>query len=160
MVTTNPRRRRESTTVASKPQSFKERMESAKSVTQAADDGYLDVVKDDRLDYCGLPMLVNKWTIKSEDATYNGRTHCRVWAEVAVSDSPEPRKIRFWDMGGRLGDQLLEFERCGTLRDVVGMLDAREYELRNGEAGYEYFLAELPPDVPSDSPSSTDEPPY
>jgi hypothetical protein len=121
-------------------------MASAKRIGEAADDGYTEVVKDDRMDYTGYPMLVTKWEIKREDVTYNGKTHARVWCEVAVEDRPEPARIRFWDHGGRLGDQLLEFERCGTRGNVAAMLDAREYDFGGG-VGYEFFLIDIPEDT-------------
>jgi|RhiMetStandDraft_4_1073278.scaffolds.fasta_scaffold01313_2 hypothetical protein len=141
------------------PRSFKERLASAKRIAEASDDGHREVVKDDRLDYCGLPTLVNKWEIKPEDTTYNHKTHARVWCEVEVPDQPEPARIRFWDHGGRLGDQLLEFERCGTRGNVVGMLDAREYDFGGG-VGYEFFLADLPEEAPALETHTEDAPGY
>jgi len=125
------------------PRSFKERLAAAKSIAEAADDGYIEVQRDDRLDYCGFPMLISKWTVKHETETYNDKHHARVWAEVEVPDKPEPARIRFWDYGGRIGEQLLEFERCGTRGNVAVILDAREYNF-DGGIGYEFFLADLP----------------
>jgi hypothetical protein len=133
-------------------------MAAAKRLAEATDDGYREVVKDDRVDYCGYPMLVNKWEVKREDSTYNGRTHARVWAEVEVPDQPEPARIRFWDMGGRLGDQLLEFERCGTRGNVAALLDAREYNF-DGGVGYEFFLTDIPEDEGTSAPTP-EEPSY
>jgi hypothetical protein len=152
-----PRTHRAST-LPDGPRSFKDRLSSAKRIAEATDDGYVEVVKDDRVDYCGFPMLVNKWEVKRDDATYNGRTHARVWAEVDVPDKPEPVRVRFWDMGGRLGDQLLEFERCGTTGNVAAMLDAREYNF-DGGIGYEFFLTDIPEDEESSAPTP-EEPSY
>jgi hypothetical protein len=148
-------RRRTSVTTADGPRSFKERMAAAKTLAEAADDGYREIVRDDRLDYTGLPMLVVKWQTRDG---YNDKTHARVWAEVAVDDQPEPVKIRFWDYGGRLGDQLREFERCGTRGNVAVMLDAREYNFGAGgmETGYEYFLADIPDEAPPVLEAPTD----
>lgn len=159
MPPTQPRRRRGNvvTTGGDAPRSFKDRMASAKTLAEAADDGYIEVVRDDRLDYCGYPMLLNKWQTKPSDSTYNDRTHARVWAEVAVPDETEPKRIRFWDYGGELGDQLLEFERCGTRGNVAVILDAREYEF-DGGVGYAFSFAPIPDD--DDVPPVEDAPTY
>jgi len=141
------------------PRSFKERMASAKRLSEAADDGYREVAKDDRLDFTGYPTLFIRWELKDESTTYNGKTHARVWAEMESPDQPEPVKIRFWDHGGTLGDQLREFERCGTRGNVAGMLDAREY-LFNGGTGYEFFIADLPEDAPALETVTEDAPGY
>jgi hypothetical protein len=127
------------------PRTFAERMAAARTMTEAADDGYTEVVRDDRLDYTGYPMLLNKWQVKADDTTYNGKTHARVWAEVALPDRPDGVRIRFWDYGGDIGDALLEFERCGTRGNVAVMLDAREY-LFDGGVGYAYSFVPIPDD--------------
>jgi hypothetical protein len=160
MPPTNRRQRTHRTSdLPDGPRSFKERMAAAKKIAEAADDGYLEVYKDDRVDYCGYPMLVNKWEIRHADNTYNGRTHARVWCEVAVEDKPEPVRIRFWDHGGRLGDQLLEFERCGTRGNVAALLDAREYDFGGG-IGYEFFLTDIPEEAPALETVTEDAPGY
>jgi hypothetical protein len=160
MPPTPPRRRRGNVvTTGDAPRSFKDRMASAKTLAEAADDGYIEVVRDDRLDYCGLPMLLNKWQTKSSDTTYNDRTHARVWAEVEAPDKPEPVRIRFWDYGGELGDQLLEFERCGTRGNVAVMLDAREYDF-DGGVGYAFSFIPIPDEDDSVPPPAEDNPTY
>jgi hypothetical protein len=140
-----PRRRGGSAPAPDKPQSLSERLAAAKSLTEAADDGYLEVVRDDRLDYCGYPMLLNRWTRKEADTTYNGKGHARVWAEVATPDAPDGVRIRFWDYGGDIAEQLAEFERCGTRTGVAVMLDAREYDFGGG-IGYAFSFAPIPDD--------------
>ena len=166
-----PRRRRGQAvtggTTASEPRDFKSRLAAARTIAQATDDGYREIERDDRLDYCDVPMILEKWEIRHADITYNNKTHCRVWAVVQVPDQPDPVFIKFRDMGGTMGDQLVEFERCGTRRDVAVMLDAREFTFGIGgmDVGYEYSFRDLPaddsdvPPVETETPE-TDEPPY
>lgn len=141
------------------PRSFKERLAAAKRPTEAADDGFREIVKDDRLNYTGFPTLFVRWELKDESVTYNGKTHARVWAEIEMPEEAEPAKVRFWDHGGTLGDQLREFERCGTRGNVAGMLDAREY-LFGGGVGYEFFIADLPEEPPALETVTEDAPNY
>jgi len=165
-----PRRRRRQTSDTarpSEPRDFKSRLASARSITQATDDGYREVERDDRLDYVDMPMILERWEIRQADSTYNSKTHCRVWAVVQVPDSPEPVFIKFRDMGGTMGDQLVEMERCRTFGDVAVMMDCREFTFGIGgmDVGYEFSFVDLPadesdvPPVEKEEPT-TDEPPY
>ena len=166
-----PKRRRTATAASAakaEPLDFKSRLAKAKSLTDAMDDGYLELDRDERLDYCDLPMILEKWETKVGDRTYNGKAHCRVWAMVQVSDRPDPVFVKFRDMNDAMALQLLEFERCRTFRDVAVMMVAREFLFNNNtEVGYEYTfeelkMDELPDEVipPAVTEPTTDEPPY
>ena len=164
-----PTRRRRNATTASaataEPRSFKERLAAAQTITQASDDGYLEVERDDRLDYCDMPMILEKWELRRPDSTYNGRTHCRVWAIVQMPDKTEPTFIKFRDMGGAMGDQLVEMERASrTHGNVAVVMDVREFSFGpvGMDIGYEFTFRDLPADdvpPPTEEPT-TDEPPY
>jgi hypothetical protein len=170
-TTPPPRRRRRATTETtrpSEPRDFKSRLASARTIAEATDDGYREIERDDRLDFCDVPMILERWEITRADNTYNKKTHCRVWAVVQVPDKPDPVFIKFRDMGGTLGDQLVEMERASrTFGDVAVMLDAREFTFGIGgmDVGYEYSFRDIPaddadiPPVQTEEPT-TDEPPY
>lgn len=154
-----PKRRARTTGEKAEPLDFKARLARAKTLEQATDDGYLEVERDDRLDYCDLPMILVKWEAKDGTRTYNDKAHCRVWALVQVPDRPEPVGVKFRDMNGTMGDQLLEFERCRTHGDVAVMLTAREFTFNGGlDVGYEYSFTDL--SLPTEEPpDETDAPP-
>ena len=69
-----PRRRRRAdtagVTTAPEPRDFKSRLAKAASIRQATDDGYLEVERDDRLDYCDMPMIFERWETRHADVTY------------------------------------------------------------------------------------------
>lgn len=164
-----PRRRRgtATTTSGSEPRDFKTRLAAARSMAEATDDGYLEVQRDDMLDYCDLPMILDKWELRHQDSTYNGKTHCRVWAIVQVEDRPDPVFVKFRDMNGEMGDQLVEMERCRTFGDVAVVMVAREFQFGPGgmDTGYAYTFSELNPDgmnvpPPAEEPTTDDAPPY
>lgn len=152
----SPQRRRGRQTTTTEPKSFKERLAAAATVAQATDDGYLEVERDERLDYCDMPMIVEKWEVKDG---YNGRRFARVWAVVQMPDKPEPTLIKFRDWGGAMGEQLDEFDRCGTHRNVAVTLDGREFTFNGGlDVGYEFTFRQLDDTPPPDEPMATDEP--
>jgi hypothetical protein len=152
---------------ATDPRDFKARLAKATTLTAAVDDGYREIERDDRLDYCDMPMILERWETRHADTTYNSKTHCRVWAVVQVPDQPDPVFIKFRDMNGEMGDQLVEMDRCGTHRDVAVVMDAREYAFGPGgmDVGYAFSFRELNPDgehVPpaEEAPTDDENPPY
>lgn len=166
-----PRRRRGRTATdvapASDPRDFKARLAAAASIVQATDDGYREVERDDRLDYCDMPMILEKWELRHQDSTYNSKTHCRVWAIVQEPDKADPTFIKFRDLNGDMGDQLVEMERCRTFGNVAVVMDAREFSFGPGgmDVGYSFTFRELNPDgmtvpPPEEEAPATDEPPY
>jgi len=166
-----PRRRRGRTTTASTtasdPRDFKARLAAARSITEATDDGYVEVERDDRLDYCDMPMILEKWELRHQDSTYNGKTHCRVWAIVQEPDKTDPTFIKFRDLNGDMGDQLVEMERCRSFGNVAVVMDAREFQFGPGgmDVGYSFTFRELNPDgmnvpPPAEEPATDDIPPY
>lgn len=164
------RRGRPASNAASKgpdPRDFKARLAAASSITQATDDGYTEVERDDRLDYVDMPMILEKWEIRPANETYNSKVHCRVWAVVAVPDKPDPVFIKFRDQNDTMGEQLLEMERCRTFGNVAVVMDAREFTFNGGmDVGYEFSFKELNADgmadvpPPDAEPAASDEPPY
>jgi hypothetical protein len=141
---------------AKEPMSFKDRLAKAATVEQATDDGYLEIERDDRLDYLDMPMILDRWEVKEG---YNGRRFARVWAVVQMPDRPDPMFIKFRDMGGEMGEQLDEFDRCGTHRNVAVRLLAREYTFNGGlDVGYAYTFGDYTDAPPVEEPMPTDEP--
>jgi len=160
-----PKRRGRTPSKPSEPLDFKARLAAARSLTEAADDGYLEVEGDDRLDYVDLPMILEKWETK---VGWNDKVHCRVWAVVQVPDKPEPVFIKFRDYYDVMGQQLQEIERASrTFGGVAVMMDAREFQYGPGglDTGYEFSFRDLNPDgehvpPPTEEPAADDQPPY
>jgi hypothetical protein len=147
------------------PLDFKARLAKATTLAAATDDGYLEVERDDRLDFCDVPMILERWEIRHADTTYNSKTHCRVWAVLQEPDKTEPTFIKFRDLNGDMGDQLAEMDRCGTHRDVAVIMDAREFAYGAGgmDVGYAFTFREMNPDgehvPPAEEPPADDENP-
>jgi hypothetical protein len=75
--------------------------------------------------------------------------------------------IKFRDLNGDMGDQLIEMERCRTFGNVAVVMDAREFQFGPGgmDVGYSFTFRELNPDgmnvpPPTEEPAADDNPPY
>jgi hypothetical protein len=120
-------------------ETFKKRVQNAKTLRAAMDDGFDDFTAetDRRWDLKDCELLIIGWQLRARS---NGNETARVWA-LAKSETGDVRKVKFYAAGAGnilhpgIPVTLRDLEDNGTTGDVRVMFRAEEYDFPGDDGG-------------------------